>query len=156
MILIAAGCESCAGRIPGPGKLRERATVAVYDRHGALSHAMHDGGRMTTWSAEALATFWAAILASVIGVGSITATALSGSSSRKSIDRLATREQTWTRWSWTIEKALSENAAEREMGLAMMDALVDMPWLSDEDRRIALAIANAVIARNEHEGEVDE
>ncbi|WP_445996674.1 hypothetical protein ACUWEX_14265 [Okibacterium fritillariae] len=111
---------------------------------------------MTTWSAGALATFWAAILASIIGVGSITATALSGSSSRKSIDRLATREQTWTRWSWTIEKALSENAAEREMGLAMMDALVDMPWLSDDDRRIALAIANAVIARNEHEGEVDE
>ncbi|ONI61024.1 hypothetical protein ALI44B_10945 [Leifsonia sp. ALI-44-B] len=111
---------------------------------------------MTTWSAEALATFWAAVLASIIGVGSIAATALSGSSSRKSIDRLTAREQTWTRWSWTIEKALSDNAAEREMGLAMMDALVDMPWLSEEDKRIALAIASAVIARNEYEGEVDE
>ncbi|WP_199220886.1 hypothetical protein [Rathayibacter tanaceti] len=61
------------------------------------------------------------------------------------------REQSWTRWSWTIEKALSDTPAEREMGLAMMDALSDMPWLTEDDERIALAVAQAVIARNQRE-----
>ncbi len=106
------------------------------------------------WPPGALATFSAAVVAGVVGIVATAATVVDGIVSRRRITELAKREQWWTRWSFTVEKALSDDRAEREMGMVIMDALVDMPWLTEDDERIALAIANAIIARNEQSADV--
>lgn len=107
--------------------------------------------RMSGWEDGAVATFIAALIAGVVGLAAIVVTVVDGISTRRVTKNFTAREQSWTRWSWTIEKALSDTPAEREMGLAMMDALSDMPWLTEDDERIALAVAQAVIARNQRE-----
>lgn len=115
-------------------------------RQGAVTEDME--GRMSTWDPGAVATFYAALVGGAVALISLIATIMDGMASRRKISELTQREQWWTRWSWTVEKSLSESPAEREMGLVIMDALVDMPWLSEDDEQIALAVSRAVIARN--------
>jgi hypothetical protein len=103
---------------------------------------------MSTWDPGAVATFYAALVGGIVALASLIATIVDGVASRRKLNELTKREQWWTRWSWTVEKSLSESPAEREMGLVIMDALVDMPWLSEDDEQIALAVSKAVIARN--------
>ncbi|MGJ1588084.1 hypothetical protein ACR8AE_13865 [Clavibacter sepedonicus] len=106
---------------------------------------------MDGWDPGAVATFWAAVIAGVVGLVAVIVTIADGISTRGVTRAFAAREQSWTRWSWAIEKAVSDSAAEREIGLAMMDALSDMPWLSEDDERIGFALSAAVDARNARE-----
>jgi uncharacterized protein (DUF4213/DUF364 family) len=103
------------------------------------------------WDDGAVATFAAALVAGLVGLAAIVVTVTDGISTRRVTRNFTSREQSWTRWSWTIEKALSDDPSEREMGLAMMDALSDMPWLTEDDERIALAVAQAVLTRNQRD-----
>ncbi|WP_435740157.1 hypothetical protein [Clavibacter nebraskensis] len=98
-----------------------------------------------------MATFWAAVIAGVVGLVAVIVTILDGIATRRVTRAFAAREQSWTRWSWAIEKAVSERPAESEMGLAMLDALGDMPWLTEDDERIGFLVSEAVLARNERE-----
>lgn len=106
---------------------------------------------MADWDPSAIATFWAAVIAGVVGLVAVIVTILDGIATRRVTRAFAAREQSWTRWSWAIEKAVSDSPAEREIGLAMMDALGDMPWLTEDDERIGLAVSGAVLARNARE-----
>lgn len=101
------------------------------------------------WPPGAIAVFAAAAMAGFVALVNVVVTLVDGNVSRKKINDLVRREQWWTRWSWTIEKSLSKDAHDRFMGQAMMDALVDRPWLTDDDRQIALAIAKAIVKREE-------
>ncbi|GAB3406748.1 hypothetical protein GCM10027515_21780 [Schumannella luteola] len=103
---------------------------------------------LSTWPPGALATFIAAVVAGVVAVTSTIATIIDGAASRRRTNELAKRKQWWTRWSFTIEKALSDDPSEREMGMVSMDARSDMPWLSEDDERIGYAISTAIIRRN--------
>lgn len=84
---------------------------------------------MSEWEDGAVATFIAALIAGIVGLAAIVVTVINGISTRRVTKNFTAREQSWTRWSWTIEKTLSETLAEREMRLAMMNAVSDMPWL---------------------------
>lgn len=101
------------------------------------------------WPPGAIAVFSAACVAAVVAIVNVATTLIDGNVSRKKINDLVRREQWWTRWSWTIEKSLSKDAHDRFMGQAMMDALVDRPWLTEDDRQMALAIATAIVKRDE-------
>lgn len=109
-----------------------------------------------TWPPGAIAAFLAACIAGLVAIANLIATLIDGNVSRKKINDLARREQWWTRWSWTIEKSLSKDAQDRFMGQAMMDALVDQAWLTEDDKRMALAIATAIVKRDELANELAE
>lgn len=130
-------------------RCRQHVDVTRAPPRAGLGRPANGRDHVSGWEDGAVATFVAALIAGVVGLAAIVVTVIDGISTRRVTKNFTAREQSWTRWSWTIEKTLSDTPAEREMGLAMMDALSDMPWLTEDDERIALAVAQAVIARNE-------
>lgn len=103
----------------------------------------------TSWPTGAVAVFVASCITGGVAIVNIVVTFVDGNFSRAKINELVRREQWWTRWSWTIEKSLSNDPSDRFTGAAMMDALVERPWLTEDDRAMALAIAKAIVRRRE-------
>lgn len=64
------------------------------------------------------------------------------------------REQWWTRFSWAMEKAMSAQPREYEMGLGVLIALIGVSWASEEDNEMALAIADMIVSQEG--GEADD
>ncbi len=52
--------------------------------------------------------------------------------------------QWWGRFTWACEKAVSTKRGESEMGLSVLNALVDAPWARDEDNEMAIGVANVI------------
>ncbi|GAB3042509.1 hypothetical protein GCM10027052_25710 [Parafrigoribacterium mesophilum] len=91
-------------------------------------------------STQSLATL---IAAAIAAVAAITAAIISGVNASKSRQWVG-RDQWWTRFSWAIEKAISLNPRESELGLSVLIALIDVPWAKDEDNEMALAVADLI------------
>lgn len=56
------------------------------------------------------------------------------------------RDQWWRRFSWALEKSISNDALESELGLSVLIALIDIPWAKREDNEMAIAVADVVVA----------
>jgi len=54
------------------------------------------------------------------------------------------RDQWWRRFSWAIEKSISKDRSESELGLSVLIALVDVPWAQTEDNEMAIAVADVI------------
>lgn len=104
------------------------------------------------WPSGAVATFGAATLAATVALVSVVATLLDGVASRRQGASAAARDQWWARWSFTIEKAMSEHPTDREIGLLLLALLVDIPVSPAEDVHTAIALARAVAAQDEAVG----
>jgi len=101
------------------------------------------------WDDAALATFVAALVAGGVALLTLIVTVIVGIVSSSKINNLTRREQWWTRWSWTIEKSLSQHRYEREIGQSMMDALVTRPWVTEDDKVMAKTIAAGIVKMEE-------
>jgi hypothetical protein len=55
------------------------------------------------------------------------------------------RTQWWVRFAWACEKAVSTKPGESEMGLSVLQALIDAPWARDEDNEMAIGVANVIL-----------
>jgi len=55
------------------------------------------------------------------------------------------RAQWWVRFAWACEKAVSTRPGESEMGLSVLQALIDAPWAMDEDNEMAIGVANVIL-----------
>lgn len=111
---------------------------------------------MTDPSATAQIQGWFTLGAA--GIAALTATCaavLSAVSSWRS-RQWTGREQWWTRFSWAIEKAVSREQAESELGLSVLLALIDVRWARREDNEMALAVADLVIGGGAGGGTGDE
>jgi hypothetical protein len=53
-------------------------------------------------------------------------------------------EQWWGRFSWACERAVSTTPGESELGLEVLNSLIDAPWTRDEDNEMVLEVANAI------------
>lgn len=94
--------------------------------------------------------------AAVVGaIAAITAAVISGVSASKARQWVG-RDQWWTRFSWALEKAVSSDTHESELGLSVLISLIDVPWAKEEDNEMALAVANVILAHSDMHDEEDE
>lgn len=96
---------------------------------------------ITSASIQGWFTLGAAIIAAVAAiVGAI----IAGVSAGKTLQWVG-RDQWWTRFSWSLEKAVSSDPQESELALSVLTALIDVPWAKDEDNEMAVAVANVIL-----------
>lgn len=107
---------------------------------------------LSDWPPSAAATFAASALAAAVALLSILTTVIDGAVSRRRAATAAVRDQWWTRWSFTIEKAMKDRRPDREIGTLPLQLLVDIPVSPAEDVRTAIALARAVAAQDDAAG----
>ena len=95
---------------------------------------------MLASSAQGLATLIAAAIAALAAIIGAIIGGINASKSRQWVGR----DQWWTRFSWAIEKSISSNPRESELGLSVLIALIDVPCAKDEDNEMAMAVADAI------------
>ena len=95
---------------------------------------------MLVSSAQGLATLIAAAIAALAAIIGAIIGGINASKSRQWVGR----DQWWTRFSWAIEKSISANPQESELGLSVLIALIDVPWAKDEDNEMAMAVADVI------------
>lgn len=95
-----------------------------------------------TTSLQTSATLWAAVIGGLFALAAAVLAAVNAYQSRQWVRR----EQYWTRFSWACEKSVSHVPGESEMGLAVLDALLNAPWTKDEDNEMALGAINVIVA----------
>lgn len=90
---------------------------------------------------------WVTLLAaSVAAAAAVVGAVLAAIAAAKSRSWIR-RDQWWQRAQWGIEKALSANPQESEVGLAVLTKLVQLRWAQPEDNEIALVVADLVTDR---------
>ena len=83
----------------------------------------------------------------MIGAGAAAAIAFHNSrSDRHQKAQADARSQWWDRFAWACEKAVSRDPGESEMGLSVLDALIDAPWVRAEDNEMAFAVVNVIVS----------
>lgn len=92
---------------------------------------------------QGTATFWAAIIAAIAAIVGAVLAGVNASKARQWVGR----DQWWTRFSWAIEKSISKNPAESELGISVVNALIDVPWAKDEDNEMAIAVVNVIVSQ---------
>ena len=103
----------------------------------AFASCLSLGMEITTWSAEALATFAASALAAVIGAASLISGLLEARAARRRLDEVTRREQWWVRWTWAAERLVDSDDRVSALGAIVMEALNEMPWVMDDDMSIS-------------------
>jgi hypothetical protein len=93
--------------------------------------------------AQATATLVAAIIA---GVGALIAAGVGLINASRSLAQVR-REQWWQQFQRGIEKALSHDSDESDVGLAVLNKLVQRKEAREEDNEIALVVADLVTDR---------
>jgi hypothetical protein len=88
------------------------------------------------------ATLWAAVIGGAFALIAAVLAAVNAYQSRIWVRR----EQYWTRFSWACEKSVSRVPGESEMGLSVLNALLNAPWTKDEDNEMAIGVINVVLA----------
>lgn len=87
------------------------------------------------------------LVAAVVAAGAaITGAFVAARSAAKTRDWVG-RDQWWQRFSWALEKAISPDHEESELGLQIMIALIDVPWAKEEDNEMAIAVADVITSR---------
>jgi hypothetical protein len=94
---------------------------------------------------EAVATIVAAGIAAVAAVFGAVVT-LTNAARIRTFTR---RQQWWDRFSWALDKTVSADPREYELGLSVLVALIDVPWATTDDNEMAIAVANVVTAPQE-------
>ena len=82
----------------------------------------------------------------VVGAGIAAGIAFYNSRSDRRQNALADdRGQWWDRFAWACDKSVSTTPGESEMGLSVLQALIDAPWAREEDNEMAIAVANVIL-----------
>lgn len=87
---------------------------------------------------------WATLFAAAIAAAAAITAAIIGGINASKARQWVGRDQWWTRFSWAIEKSISANPQESELGLSVLIALIDVPWARNEDNEMALAVADVI------------
>jgi hypothetical protein len=97
-------------------------------------------------------TLGAAVVAALAAIAGTIVAAVGASKARDWVGR----DQWWTRFSWALEKSVSKDFHESELGLSVLIALIDVPWAKREDNEMAIAVADVVAPHSDGmEGEVE-
>jgi hypothetical protein len=92
------------------------------------------------WTAQAVATFAAALLSAVVAGAAVVASVLGARETRRQLAVDRRRDRWWEQWSWIAEHAFSEHPGEQQAGVVLLETLTELAWSDEDDVRIAAAI----------------
>lgn len=120
----------------------------------ALAHrvATASGG----WTGDAVATVLAATIAAVAAMAGLAVSLHTERRTRDHTRSLTDRDQWWRRFTWAVEKAISTDPAENEVGLATLIHLLDAPWATKADSEICATVATMVKSSHASKGAPDD
>lgn len=93
-------------------------------------------------------TLGAALVAAIAAIAGAVIAGVNAAKARNWIGR----EQWWQRFSWAIEKSISKDHEESELGLSVLIALIDVPWAKAEDNEMAIAVADVITSASGGKG----
>jgi hypothetical protein len=93
----------------------------------------------------------ATLIAAIIGGTAAVAAAVLGVVNASRNLRQLRRDQWWQQFQWAIEKALSHDTDKSDVGVAVMNKLVQRKEAQKEDNEIALVVADLVTDRPNRE-----
>lgn len=96
-----------------------------------------------TASVQGAATLWAAVIAGGAAILSAVLSAIAAHGS----GRWTQREQWWQRFAWACERSTNPDPGQSEVGISVLTALISVPWASDDDSEMAVAVGNAIVTR---------
>lgn len=96
--------------------------------------------------AQETATLVAAAIAAVAAVTAAVISGLSARANRHVNQQARGREHWWTRFSWAMEKAVSNDPKEVAIGLATIGELLDAEWVTPEDNMMAAGLASTIVS----------
>ncbi|WFR67866.1 hypothetical protein P9139_05585 [Curtobacterium flaccumfaciens] len=73
------------------------------------------------------------LLSALVAVASVIVTVIEGRRARRNTERLGHRDHWWQRWSWVVERALSDDERRRRAAALMTHALMTRTWVTDDD-----------------------
>ena len=96
--------------------------------------------KLPTTTVPDVVTLGASLVAAVAAISGTIVAAVGSAKAHEWVGR----DQWWTRFSWALEKSVSKDSQESELGLAVLIGLVDVPWAKREDNEMAIAAAGVV------------
>ena len=93
---------------------------------------------------QSLATLIAASIAAFAAIVGAVVAVINAAKARQWVGR----DQWWQRFSWAIEKSISHDKHESELGLSVLIAIIDVPWAKKEDNEMAVAVADLIASRS--------
>lgn len=73
------------------------------------------------------------LLSALVAVASVIITVIEGRRARRNTERLGHRDHWWQRWSWVVERALSDDVRQRDAAALMTRALITRAWATNDD-----------------------
>ncbi|WP_439693502.1 hypothetical protein ACRQ4B_04510 [Curtobacterium sp. SP.BCo] len=73
------------------------------------------------------------LLSALVAVASVVVTVLEGRRARRNTEFLGHRDLWWQRWSWVVERAVSDDRRQREAAALMARALMTRTWVTNDD-----------------------
>lgn len=80
------------------------------------------------------------ILSASVAVASVVVTLLEGRLARRNTEFLGHRDTWWQRWSWVVERALSDDDRQRASAALMTHALMTRAWVTKDDEWVEDAL----------------
>lgn len=99
---------------------------------------------LTSASLGGVAAFLAAVVAFCGVAYSVRRVAENSRSDREQRQIADARAHFWVRFSWAAEKAVDPDQAE--LGILVLSQLIEQEWVTIEDNRAAIAVADVVLA----------
>ncbi|MFJ3035296.1 hypothetical protein ACIPC2_12895 [Curtobacterium pusillum] len=94
------------------------------------------------------------LLSALVAVASVVVTLVEGRRARRNTEFLGHRDHWWQRWSWVVERALSDDERRRDAAALMVDALMTRAWVTDDDKWVERSLDDreTSIARRRRNG----
>ena len=73
------------------------------------------------------------MLSALVAVASVVVTVLEGRRARRNTEFLGHRDHWWQRWSWVVERAMSDDPRRQDAAALMTHALMTRPWVTADD-----------------------
>jgi hypothetical protein len=80
------------------------------------------------------------LLSALVAVASVVVTVVEGRRARRNTESLGHRDHWWQRWSWLVERALSDDPQQRDAAALMAHALMTRPWATEDDEWVEQAL----------------
>lgn len=142
----------------GPGPRGSKATKAIRAYHTILCMLIvslaTDAVSDPATSPPIVGALIAALGAVVLGIANMIVTIRQGSATRTATERLADREQWWTRFTWCLAEFADEEEDEDEdedeerglLAMAVLTNLAEVDWIQDSDRSLIASVCDVLNA----------
>ncbi|MET3637321.1 MULTISPECIES: hypothetical protein [Curtobacterium] len=84
-----------------------------------------------------------ALVGAAVAAASVVVTVLEGRRMRRNTEFSVHRDLWWQRWTWVVERALSQDPDDHDAAALMTHALTTRSWVTEDDEWVVWAVQRA-------------